>query len=480
MAKRPSKPLSKLELTLAEFLKAHHKHGAPLLLAFSGGPDSLSLLHLLMRQRKKLFDLHLAHIDHGWREESAREAQQLKEMAERLNLPFHLKTLSPQDLEGNLEASSREARLCFFQELYAECHFQAVLFAHHADDQAETVLTRLFEGASLPHLGGMKQVTRMGALKECLEIWRPLLTHPKQDLLMYLEESSLKEPLLVPIQDRTNVDPRFRRARMRTQLFPQLATAFGKKIGENLCRLGNMLSDVATYLDERILPYWSAVYKGVAGVLVDVIAIQGLHPFELQHFLRRFCEREGVCPSREVMEMLSQLLISGVSNRWAPIWDQEFHIDRGRLFLLHKEVSKEIRALPSVELELSDAAVQYGHWRVTVTATSTANLQSITSQPTTNWLDLWQGLARVTLPAGDYTLGAPVPGSLYPRSHQLTRWWTNHKIPSFLGQYAPVVWSGGRICHEFLTGKVTLPPSTNNITLELRYILLVAENGNLD
>src|SRR5262245_21228397 len=132
-----------LETELFTFLKRHLDASRPVLLAFSGGPDSLALLHLLLDYRQQHpLTLHLAHVDHGWRSGSAAEAAKLKLQAEALGLPFHSCRLSDEDRQGNLEAAGREARLRFFRQLSSQFDCQAVILGHQADDVAETCLKR--------------------------------------------------------------------------------------------------------------------------------------------------------------------------------------------------------------------------------------------------------------------------------------------------------------------------------------------------
>ena len=142
-----------------EFLKVHYREGFPLLVGFSGGPDSLALLHLLMECRRFFaLELHVAHVDHGWREASGREAEGLQRAVGSWGLKFYVRRL-----EGipATEVAARESRLRFFGELYKELGCQAVVLGHQGDDQVETVLKRILEGATLPALGGIKGVAEV-------------------------------------------------------------------------------------------------------------------------------------------------------------------------------------------------------------------------------------------------------------------------------------------------------------------------------
>ncbi|MDX8431464.1 MAG: tRNA lysidine(34) synthetase TilS [Candidatus Algichlamydia australiensis] len=206
------------------FLRKQWNQKSPLLLGFSGGPDSMALLHMLLKVK---IPLHLAHVDHGMREEGEKEAQLLAGYADKLGLPFHLRTL--RGISGrNLEERFRDERRKFFIELTEKFSFQALLLGHHADDQAEVVLKRILEGARLYNLGGMAPVSK----QEKLTIWRPLLGMRKEVLIKFLHYKGVHA-----FEDRTNSNLHYLRARMRAEIFPYLEKKFGKQVRMSLCRL---------------------------------------------------------------------------------------------------------------------------------------------------------------------------------------------------------------------------------------------------
>ena len=136
------------------FLDSHWKPGSPFLLGYSGGPDSKALLYILLECRKVLpLELCLAHVDHGWRKEGREEAEAIAREADKLGLQLFAHRLEAIP-NRNIEAEGRKERTCFFQNVYREICAQGLLLAHQADDQAETVLKRLLEGAHLSHWFG--------------------------------------------------------------------------------------------------------------------------------------------------------------------------------------------------------------------------------------------------------------------------------------------------------------------------------------
>jgi tRNA(Ile)-lysidine synthase len=259
-----------LKQTVQKFLNQYHQVGDPLLLALSGGSDSMALYHVLKTLR---VDFAVAHVNHNWRPESKAEADQLQRL---VSTTFHLHALDPKSLTGNLEDACRGERLAFFKKLCADYGYKAVIMGHHADDQAETVLKRLFEGASIAQLGGIREVSS----NEGVEIWRPLLTISKGSIIDYCSKGGIAF-----FDDYTNRDERYLRARMRQTLMPMLSQAFKKEIAKPLAKLGSDSQELKDYLDQK-----------VELLLKNKVQINGRwrldlsesHPVEIKHLLKRF------------------------------------------------------------------------------------------------------------------------------------------------------------------------------------------------
>src|SRR5262247_3048206 len=136
--------------------------GDCVLVAVSGGPDSVALLHILYSLREDLrLRLEVAHLQHGIRGVEAQEdAKFVAELAAKLRLPLHLKEIDLPRIrsaagKGNLEALARAERYRFFAALARERKLGKIATAHTQDDQAETVLMWLLRGSGLKGLGGM-------------------------------------------------------------------------------------------------------------------------------------------------------------------------------------------------------------------------------------------------------------------------------------------------------------------------------------
>ena len=189
----------------------------------SGGPDSVALLSLLARQRADLAP-HVVHLDHQLRgDASAEDAEFVARLAAQLNLP---RTIARRDeieptvdnLPTNPSARYRRLRLALFAQVVRAHALDGVILAHHADDQAETVLHRLLRSSGPTGLAGMNATSRIGELT----VLRPLLGVRRAQLLDYLRET--RQPWR---DDASNASPAYLRNRLRSLLAraPQLTEA---------------------------------------------------------------------------------------------------------------------------------------------------------------------------------------------------------------------------------------------------------------
>lgn len=313
-----------LLLSLRKFLEARLVPGKPLLLGYSGGPDSKALLYLLQECRRLFpFDLLLAHVDHGWRPESKAEALKLQKEAEGLQLPFYLKKLDPQALkEVNLEEQGRKARLEFFSQIYREKDCQALLLGHHADDQAEVVLKRVFEGASLFSLGGVTEERILGEMN----LWRPLIGTPKKTLLQWLERRGLAYFI-----DPSNFSSQNLRGKMRQHLLPSLSQAFGKEISLNLCWLGEEAKQLQKYFFELNQPILTSLQKTPDGFHLDLRPFLPMPPMQMKYLLKECLSSEAIALSREILHEIMALLSKSDLSKKIPVRQGELQVEQGYL-----------------------------------------------------------------------------------------------------------------------------------------------------
>lgn len=432
-----------LEKVVGDFLHRHYDPSRPVLLALSGGPDSLALLHLLIEYRRHYpLSFGIAHIDHGWRPESGEEARLLQQMARALELPFHLKRLQPKELQGNLEAACREERIKFFGEQCRLHNYQAVLLAHHADDQTETVLKRVLEGVSLPYLSSMRPVCTVYNVS----IWRPLLYVQKGAIVSWLDSRGLKG-----FDDCTNFDPRFLRGRFRSRLLPLLAAEFGKEVGSSMERLAEEALQLRDFLDERIAPVIARMEQSSSGLFLDLSLTKPLHSYELRYLVRRFCESGNLTLSRDALENAVRLILSNAADKQIEMGKQLLKIDRGRLFLPSSFWKPILERAP-----LMIGQLQVGGWKVGVQEVSDPLAQKCQKCIQGGWREVWRGRAEAWIPVSEgenFEVGGVELQASYRGHAAISKWWTNAKVPAFLRQGVPVIWQNGRVVHEFLTGR---------------------------
>ena len=299
-----------MSLTQA-FLNVHWDQKSPLLLGYSGGPDSKALLHTLLECGVRP---HLAHVDHGWRAESGEQADMLRREAEELGCPFFSVKLNVEKKED----AARKGRFSFFATLFPG--YQALLLAHQADDLAETVLKRVLEGAHLPALGGMQPVSQQYGMT----LWRPFLRVRRSEILSFLEERSLS-----PILDPSNTDPTYLRARMRLEIFPFLNEHFGKESMDNLTLLSERSFELKQYLDRKVASV--PVQKGPWGTLVDLAALE---PIEQRHLLQKIAREQSLVLSRSHLETILHWIAEGAKSKFLTVKTKKIIVDQGRVCLI--------------------------------------------------------------------------------------------------------------------------------------------------
>jgi len=217
----------------AKRLFADWKAAPAIVLAVSGGPDSIALMWLAARWRRTLARgprLIAVTVDHGLRAEAKREARDVKRLAQALDLPHRTMRWTGAKPKTGLPAAARAARYRLLARAARASGATHILTAHTRDDQAETLLMRLLRGSGIAGLGAMaRQSERDGVL-----LARPFLHVSKSQLI-----ATLKKAKLGFADDPTNRDPSFTRPRLRT-LMPVLAAEGGDT--RNLARLASRLA----------------------------------------------------------------------------------------------------------------------------------------------------------------------------------------------------------------------------------------------
>jgi tRNA(Ile)-lysidine synthase len=224
---------SPIPISDAKKLFADWKHAPALVLAVSGGPDSVALMWLAARWRRALSRgprLVAVTIDHGLRVEAAREAREVKRLARALGVEHRTMRWNGAKPKTGVPAAARAERYRLLGEAARSMGATHILTAHTRDDQAETLLMRLLRGSGIAGLSAMARETdRDGVI-----LARPLLAIPKSRLIATLDKAGVAYA-----DDPTNRDTAFTRPRLRT-LLPLLAAEGGDAHG--LARLAARLA----------------------------------------------------------------------------------------------------------------------------------------------------------------------------------------------------------------------------------------------
>ncbi len=263
-----------LLVEVGEFVNGHQmiSPGEGVLVAVSGGPDSVALLDLLCRLKDRFeHTLHIAHLNHGLRgEQSEKDAEFVSELARRLSLPCHsgLADLNDGSLKGRSpEEAARMARHRFLRTVREKTGCARIALGHTRSDQAETVLFRLLRGAGRRGLGAMRPV-RDG-------IWiRPLLQTSRDEVENYVAFRGIQAR-----QDATNFDRRFIRNWIRHDLIPRLEAHGSPAIEKVLSRTADIFRHEDELLDGLSEEAFrnALEHSGKQKIILDITTIFGYH-----------------------------------------------------------------------------------------------------------------------------------------------------------------------------------------------------------
>ena len=243
----------------------------PILLAISGGPDSLSLLYSIVQFRDKFnLNLHGVHVNHLLRgKQSSADANFVIGEFKKLQIPFVIKSsdvkLFKVQHKFSLEEAARKARYAIFEEVAQMVGAEVVFLGHTADDQSETVLMNLIRGTGLNGLVGMRKLSKSKSIGGVSSI---VLARPFLHITREETESYCKEQGLAPCLDQSNLSSEFTRNRIRNDLLPNLEL-FNPNIKDSLVRLSRTLRHDVDLLEEKVDSIWPVVanYKNSKLVL---------------------------------------------------------------------------------------------------------------------------------------------------------------------------------------------------------------------
>lgn len=424
-----------------KFIQKNVNISRPILLALSGGPDSMCLFYLLLECNALLpfpLNLHIAHVNHNWRESSQKEAEILKNLVLSQGLPWHYLALDPNSMHGNLENLCRLERLKFFSSICHEHQCQSIFMGHHENDQSETVFKRIFEGSRLTRLHGLLPIVSIKNSNPDLEIdliiYRPLLNVKKIEILEWLNQRNIDY-----FEDPTNLDPKYLRARMRQSIIPHLNQVFGKNAHSSLIRIAQDSYELQQYFNAKSENYLQKIDKGPWGSHLDLTVERPNHLIEIKELISRFCDLEEISLSRTQMAIISNSLLSKVANKSIPIKTGQIEIDRGHLFLVRQSPQ-----LPGKH-SLSKGKTHYGDWIFKISQIK--HNEIIEYSAASGWKNIWKGYCSLIIAlkkSADLehlSLDHLNQWTKYCHKNTLKKKWNNQNVPAFIRSWVPVIWN---------------------------------------
>jgi len=281
-----------LEQRVLCFIREHHLvlNRCSLLVAVSGGPDSVCLLHILVKLQKELnTKLHIAHLNHQLRgTESEADARYVSQLAHQLGIPA---TIEERDVKAyraqrrtSLEEAAREVRYTFLAEVAKSTRADCVAVGHTTDDHVETILMHLIRGTGTRGLRGLQPDTRWRSADGSLMVIRPLLQVSRQETLDYCHKYKLE-----PRIDTSNLSLSPLRNKIRHQLIP-LLQSYNPRVTDALLRTASIAGDDLALLDKESARVWGSIAQRQE----EIIILDKERFLELPSALQRHLLRKAI------------------------------------------------------------------------------------------------------------------------------------------------------------------------------------------
>ena len=267
------------------------ENGDRIVIGVSGGPDSISLLHILNKLKKELnFEIYVAHINHMIREEADEETKYVKDFCKKLNIECFVKRIDVKKIANNLkrgtEETGRKIRYEFFSEVLEKTSSNKIATAHNNNDKVETILMNILRGSGTSGLKGIE------AIRDKKYI-RPLIEVSREEIEKYCIDNDLN-----PKIDESNNENIYTRNKIRNVVIPYIK----KEFNPNILKTINRLSEVATEENE----YLNNVVKDIFSKLL----IENIESKQIILNLKEFNRLELVIKRRVILYTISELMHS--------------------------------------------------------------------------------------------------------------------------------------------------------------------------
>jgi tRNA(Ile)-lysidine synthase len=278
--------------------------------ALSGGPDSVYLLRKLSSDKGTR--IVVGHVNYGTRGiDSLKDQVMVEKLCKDLGYSIDIIVIDGGKAPGGcagirghfpagFEKRAREVRYRFLRELSVKVGAEAIALAHTADDQVETILMRIFEGAGIGGLKGIPRETGDGIVRPILDVW-------KEDILDYLKKRKIPYRI-----DRSNFDARFERNWVRNVLLPLLVKRYGKSVKKRIFTLGERFRELDDYLEGETGRWIRRNVKMQGGGVFRRKTYSALPAVLRVKILQGICfDRLGVAPNERLLKAMDGILRDG-------------------------------------------------------------------------------------------------------------------------------------------------------------------------
>ena len=264
------------------------ENGDKLVLAVSGGPDSMAMLNILNKIKNESiidFSFCVAHINHMIREEAKEDEEYVRNYCKENNIDFYIKSIDVKKLANNnkvgTEEAGRIARYEFFDEVLEKTGSNKIAIAHNKNDKAETIIMNIIRGSGISGLKGIE-------IKRGKYI-RPLIECERKEIEDYCKKEKLN-----PRIDKTNFENTYTRNKIRNIIIPYIKEEFNPNIIETLNRLSQLVTDEENYIEKQVKKEYN-----------DLLISENKKEIVLD--LKKFNNQEKVIKSRIILYTITRL-----------------------------------------------------------------------------------------------------------------------------------------------------------------------------
>ena len=321
-------------------LKSYNLEGFGVLLAVSGGKDSMTMLDLFNYFKYELkLNLVVCHFNHSLRDDADRDEKFVKTQCEKYGLKFYSKKedvlLYSNENKLSTEEGARFLRYKFFDEVKRIENLEYIATAHNKNDLAETVIMRILRGTGINGLIGIQS--------ERGDLIRPILNFSRDEIEKYIEENNI--PF---VEDKTNFEELYLRNKIRLNLFPILKNEYNPKILDAISRLSNIAFDYSTISREYIASKEGLLWEFNKEKILVYIEKLKLQSRSFRNIMYReffeFISKDPDGINYKIIEEIDNLIFSK-TGKYIEIKNIVFKIEYDKLLIYDKNIFEEFKNL---------------------------------------------------------------------------------------------------------------------------------------